>query len=101
MFATLDGTSFRHVRIFVEAPDRSEELTIAPSQQRLADQAKLFPSDDKLTHLAEAVAKRERRYDRPVKTVRLEVWRSEFNEYLEATDRPLRNFSWDVEAAAR
>jgi hypothetical protein len=101
MFATLDGTSFRHVRVFVEAPGLLEELEIAPSQQRLADQAKLFPSDHKLLALAEAVAKRERRYSRPVSTVRLEVWRAEFNEYLEATDRPLRSFTWDVDGAAR
>ncbi len=101
MFATLDGTAFRHIRIFVESPQRSEELAIAPSQQRLADQAKLYPSEDKLIDLAKAVAGRERRYDRPVTSVRVEVWRSEFNDYLEATDRPLRSFSWNVEQPAR
>ncbi len=99
MFATTDGTAFRQTRIFVEGPGRSEELEIAPSQELLAARAQLFPSDRMLTNLAMAVADRERRYDRPVKSVRLEVWRAEFNEHLEATDRELRTFTWNVEHA--
>jgi hypothetical protein len=97
MFATTDGTANRRLRIFVEAPDRSEELDIAPSQEQLAARARLFPSDSKLLDLAKAVAKREQRYGRPVTTVTLEVWRSDFNEHLEATDRELRTFTWDAD----
>lgn len=95
MFATTDGSQFRHVRIFVEAPDRSEELEIAPSQEFAAARAQLFPSDSMMTTLARAVIAREQRYGRPVHAVRLEVWRTEFNpESLEATDRPLRTFTF-------
>lgn len=97
MFATIDGTAFRHLRIIVEAPERSEELEIAPSQEILAAQVRLFPSDPMFAALAKAVVTREQRYERPVATVRIEVWRAEFNEHLEATDRPLRIFTWDVD----
>jgi hypothetical protein len=98
MFATTDGTAFRHVRIFVEAPDRSEELEIAPSQEDAAARSQLFPTNPMLTRLARAVVEREKRYDRPVNTVRLEVWRTEFRPgSLEATDRMLRTFTFHVE----
>ena len=94
MFATTDGTATRHVRIFVEAPERSEELDIAPSQEFAASRAELFPSDSMMGGLARAVLVREQRYGRPVQSVRLEVWRTEFSPgSLEATDRPLRVFT--------
>ena len=94
MFATTDGSQFRRVRIFVEAPDRSEELEIAPSQDFAAARAQLFPSDSIMTSLARAVVAREQRYGRPVHSVRLEVWRTEFSPgSLAATDRPLRTFT--------
>ena len=98
MFATTDGTAFRHVRIFVEAEGRSEELEIAPSQEFSAACAELFPSNRMLGSLAQAVVKREQRYRRPVKTVRIEVFRTEFRPIsLDATDRPLRTFDWHVD----
>lgn len=94
MFATTDGSQFRRVRIFVEAPDRSEELEIAPSQDFAAARAQLFPSDSMMTLLARAVVAREQRYGRPVHVVKLEVWRTEFSPgSLAATDRPLRTFT--------
>lgn len=94
MFATTDGSQFRRVRIFVEAPDRSEELEIAPSQEFAAARAQLFPSDSMMTSLARAVVAREQRYGRPVHSVRLEVWRTEFSPgSLAATDRPLRTLT--------
>jgi hypothetical protein len=94
MFATTDGSQFRRVRIFVEAPDRSEELEIAPSQEFAAARAQLFPSDSIMTSLARAVVAREQRYGRPVHSVRLEVWRTEFSPgSLAATDRPLRTLT--------
>lgn len=94
MFATIDGSASRQARIFVEAPNRSEQLDIARSQEILAGQASLFPSDSNLRNLAIAVAEREQRYGRPVTTVRIEIWRAEFNEHLEATDRNLRTLTW-------
>ena len=100
MFATTDGTAFRHVRIFVEAKERSVELEIAPSQEMAAAGAQLFPSDRLLTRLAQTVVSRERRYGRPVETVRIEVWRTEFSPgSLDATNRLLRVFNWYVDQA--
>jgi len=97
MFATTDGTAFRHVRVFVEAKERSEELEIAPSQEMAAARAELFPSDRMLIRLAQTVVARERRYGRPVEIVRIEVWRTEFSPgFLNATNRPLRIFKWYV-----
>jgi hypothetical protein len=93
MFATTDGTAFRHVRLFVEGPDRSEELKISPSLEDAASRASLHPSERLLTELAEAVVRRERRHGRSVHTVRIEVWRVDFDgEPLKATERRLRSF---------
>jgi hypothetical protein len=101
MFATTDGAAFRHVRVFVEAEGRSEELELAPSQEFPAARARLFPSDGMLTALARAVAERERRYERPVETVRVEVWRTEFSPVsLGATVRPLRTLELCVDQSS-
>jgi len=100
MFATTDGMAFRYVRVFVVRPEHSEEeeLDIAPSQTDAAARAQLFPSDTMLNRLALAVVKRERRYNRLVSAIRLEVWRTEFTTgSLEATDRPLRVFTLHVD----
>ena len=42
MFATTDGLAFRHVRLTVDAPGRSEQLIISPSLQETAARASLF-----------------------------------------------------------
>jgi hypothetical protein len=100
MFATTDGTAFRYARIFVEAPGRSEELEIAPSQEIAAARAQLFPSDAMLGGLARAVLARERRYGRSVTAVRIEVWRTEFRPLtLDPTVRLLRSFVLYVDQA--
>src|SRR5262249_14343881 len=78
MFATTDGTGFRYVRLFVDAPDRSEELEVPPSLEDLADRAQALPSTVQLDRLARATAAREQRKSRPVETVRVEVWRVDF-----------------------
>jgi hypothetical protein len=97
MFSTIDGTASRDLRIFAEAPGRSEQLEIAPSQELMAARSELYPSDKLLKDLAAAVVDRERRYRRPVTIVRIEVWRIEFNEDLEAIERPIRTFEWNVD----
>ena len=84
MFATTDGTAFRYVRLFADAPGRSEELNVTASLEFAALRAQLFPSDRFMTRLGEAVGERELRQGRDVATVRVEVWRIEFS------DRPLR-----------
>lgn len=78
MFATLDGRPFRYVRIFVRAPDRSEELAVPESLETLAASVELLPGERQLERLARAVVAREHRRDRPADTVQLDVWRVEF-----------------------
>jgi hypothetical protein len=101
MFATTDGTAFRYVRLYVEGPDRSEELEVAPSLEDAAARARLFPSVTLMTRLAEKVVARERRYSRPVSSVKVEVWRTHFTTSpVKATDELLRSFTMKVRNAA-
>jgi len=97
MFAATDGSAFRRARIFVEAPERSEELEIPYSLEVSAARAALFPTDRLLTALARGVAAREARHGRPVTTVRVEVWRTEFSgPPLGAAERRLRAFELGI-----
>jgi hypothetical protein len=93
MFATLDGRPFRYVRMFVRAPERSEELAVPSSLEELAASAEILPSDQRLERLARAVVAREHRRGRPVEEVRLDVWRVEFGAgSLAPSDRLLRRY---------
>jgi len=97
MFATTDGTQFRYVRLFVDAPDRSEELDVPPSLEELAARAQALPSTGQLERLARAVAAREQRKRRPAETVRVEVWRIDFAPgTLQATSRLLQQHQFHV-----
>lgn len=98
MFATTDGAAFRHVRLFVDAPGRSEETNVTTSLEMAAVRALLFPSTRFLTRLGEAVGARERREGRDVATVRVEVWRVEFSDRpLRANERRLRTLTIPIE----
>jgi hypothetical protein len=104
MFSTTDDAARRRVRVFVTAPERSEELAIAPSLEDAARRAAVLPVDYELARLAEAVVARERRYARPVETVRIETWRIDYApDTLAATSRLLREYVYrvDTTAAAR
>ena len=95
MFATLDGRPFRYVRMFVRAPERSEELTVSPSLEELAASAEILPGDSQLERLARAVVAREHRRGRPADEVRLEVWRVEFAAgSLAPRDQLLRRYEF-------
>src|SRR5262245_21941365 len=98
MFATLDHTPFRGVDIVVEAPDRSESIEIAPSLEFAGARAVTFPSAAPLKRLARAVVARERRQSRPVDTVKLTVWRQEFNSVtLHSAERYLRSYVYQAQ----
>lgn len=98
MFATTDGGSFRYVRLFVDAPGRSEEMNVTTSLEMAAVRAQLFPSTRFLTRLGEAVGARELRQGRDVATVRVEVWRIEFSDRpLRASGRRLRTLTIPIE----
>ena len=99
MFSTTDDAGRRHVRVFVSAPDRSEEITIAPSLEDAAVRAAVLPTDAALSRLAERVVAREGRYQRPVDTVRIETWRiDDAPDTLAATSRLIRYFDYRVDA---
>ena len=91
MFATTDDGGRRYVRIFVSAPERSEEITVPPSLSDAARRAAALPGDTQLARLARGVVDRERRRQRPVDVVRIETWRIEYaRETLAATPRRTR-----------
>ena len=95
MFASLDARPFRYVRIFVEAPQRSEELAVPPSLEALAASAENLPDDHQLEQLAQGVVARERRKQRPIVDGRLEVWRVEFAPgSLTPRDRLVRTYTF-------
>jgi len=99
MFSTTDDSGRRHVRIFVSAPDRSEEVSIAPSLADAAERAAVLPTDGMLTRLARRVIARERRGHRPVESVRVQAWRVVYAPgTLAATLQLARDFSCHVDA---
>jgi hypothetical protein len=101
MFASLDGGSFRTLRVFVEAPERSEEILLPPSLRRLGAKVEAFPSDGMVARLAEEVAVREREAERRVSRVRVEVWRTEYApRSLEPSRRMLRERTMEVASRA-
>lgn len=97
MFSTIDDAPHRRVRVVVEAPDRSEEVALAPSIELDAVKATTLPTDRLLRRLAEAVAARESRYQRPVTRVRVTIWRHDVaRDSLRFTPVVLRDFTHDV-----
>jgi hypothetical protein len=97
MFSTLDHGAYRGVDIVVDAPERSESLDIPGSLEVAAARAAAFPTDQMLRALAEGVAAREQRYQRPVSRVTVTAWRTDFDRRtLQATERPLRTFVYTV-----
>jgi hypothetical protein len=98
MFSTTDDGGRRYVRIFVTAPERSEEISIAPSLEDAARRAAVLPRDAQLPYLARRVVERERRYRRSVDTVHIQSWRVEYAKAtLTATPRMTREFLYRVD----
>ena len=101
MFSTTDDASRRRVRVFVNAPERSEEIDIAPSLEDAARRAAALPADHELARLAKGIVARERRYARPVEAVRIETWRIDYApDTLAATSRLLREYVYRVDTTA-
>jgi len=99
MFSTTDDAARRRVRVFVTAPERSEEIAIAPSLEDAARRAEVLPADYQLSRLAKGVVARERRYARPVETVRIEAWRIDYApNTLAATSRLIREYEYRVDS---
>jgi hypothetical protein len=101
MFSTTDDSGRRFVRMFVTAPERSEEIGISPSIEDAATRAAVLPSDRQLARLARQIVERERRNHRPVEQVRIEAWRIEYAAgTLAATSHLMRTFQYRVETTA-
>jgi hypothetical protein len=97
MFATLDHGAYRGVDVVVDAPDRSEALEVPESLETAVARVAAYPADWLLRALAEGVAAREKRHQRPVSRVTLTVWRTDFDrETLHPSERPLRTFVYVV-----
>jgi len=98
MFSTTDDAGRRSVKVFVTAPDRSEEIAVTPSLEDAAARAAVLPSDRQFTRLARRVVERERRHDRPVETLRIETWRIVYApDTLTATLQLVRDFRYRVD----
>ena len=94
MFSTLDARPFRYVRVYLTAPERSEELAIPASLEDAAAAAEILPTDAQLERLALRIVERERSRDRAVAQVRIEVWRAEFaRDSLAPSTRLLRDYT--------
>jgi hypothetical protein len=101
MFSTTDDGSRRKVRVFVTAPERSEEIAIAPSIEDAARRAAALPIDYELARLAQRVVAREKRYARPVETVRIETWRVNYAPVtLAGTSHLIRGYVYRVDTTA-
>jgi hypothetical protein len=93
MFASVDGLPFRWVRVYVSAADRSEELTIPPSLEDQANRVVAWPRVGAIQELARAVIARERRRNRPVDRVRVEIWRAEVSRSLDVAETLVRQIT--------
>jgi hypothetical protein len=90
MFASVDGLPFRWVRLYVSAPERSEEIAVPLSIEDRALRAATWPHQRAIRALAWSVIDRELRQDRPIDTVRVEIWRAEVSPSLEVTETRIR-----------
>jgi hypothetical protein len=86
MFASVDGLPFRWLRIYLTAPERSEELAVPQSLGDDARRVLTWPREQALDRLARAVVARERRQGRPIDQVRIQVWRADVSPTLEVVE---------------
>lgn len=96
MFASVDGLPFRWVRLYVSASERSEELSLPLSLEDQAHRVVTWPREAAMQRLGRAVIAREQRRQRPVETVRIEVWRADVSPSLDVVETLLRETSVDV-----
>jgi hypothetical protein len=97
MFSSTELGPARTVRVFVSAPDRSEELEIPDSLAESAQKVATYPSKSLLKSLAEQFVARENRKDRPVDSVRIEVWRTKFDpQTLKPESEKIRDYVYQA-----
>ena len=104
MFASVDGLPFRWVRLYATAPERSEELAVPASLEDQVHRVVTWPHPAAVQGLARAVIARERRYGRPIGTVRIEIWRADISRSLDVSETLIRQMTIpanDLEPLAR
>ena len=95
MFSTTDANMFRTLRVFVSAPERSEELLLKGNLEDLAVSAQMFPSHWFLDKLAEGILKDQRKRNLPVEKIEIDVWRLEFDKHsLQPKGKIIRKYSY-------
>jgi hypothetical protein len=93
MFASVDGLPFRWVRLYVSAPERSEEIVVPASLDDQAQRTATWPHRRALEGLARAVIAREQRRRHPVDSVRVEVWRADVSPSLDVSETLMRQLT--------
>ncbi len=98
MFSSTQPGLARYVRIFVSAPDRSEELDVPQSLIDPADRAATLPTDRQMRKLAIRIVEREQRKQQPVAQVRIEAWCSEYDKVtLASVTTRIRDYVYNVD----
>jgi hypothetical protein len=96
MFASVDGQPFRWARIYVFAAERSEEIAIPPSLDDQVRRVATWPRQTALEALARSVIAREQRQQRPVESVRIEIWRADISPELDVSETLMRQVTLAV-----
>jgi hypothetical protein len=77
----------------VSAPERSEEIQLPLSIEDQAHRVVTWPHQQAMRGLARSVIAREQRYQRPVDTVRVEIWRAEISRSLDVSETLFRQMT--------
>jgi hypothetical protein len=96
MFSTTDGNANRYIRIYVSAPQRSEELQLKSSMEDLATRAQMYPGKTQLENLARAILKDQQKKHLPADSVRIEVWRIQYDQSLKPTTKVIHEYTYHL-----
>ena len=102
MFSTLDGSSFRPVRVYAVGDGWERRLALPDDLGGPAYAVACLPTDDRLLDLAHRIARRLRPGERVVETVRVEVWKTAFDPATATLSvHPWRSVRYELGDGAR
>lgn len=96
MFSTTDGNANRYLRIYISGPQRSEELQLKASMEDLATRAQMYPGNLQLENLAKAILKDQQKKNLPADSVRIEVWRIQYDQSLKPTTTVIHEYTYHL-----
>jgi len=96
MFSTTDGNANRYLRVYVSGPQRSEELQLKSSMEDLAMRAQMYPGNSQLEKLAKAILKDQQKKKLSADSVRIEVWRIEYDQFLKPTTKVIHEYTYHL-----